>query len=308
MHRRRLFLSLILPGVIALFAVSGYASPEGPARISAVADLGSLFGKPLLRPLKIGEGLVALRQDPGEEWGWHTAGKEEEPQSQLERETFQGDEKFIPVIRPTRAKKSPRSPRRAEERPTPSGEPSDGDIEGRRTAMAERFRIGLEAGGFIPFGEKEEAFNTGLMGGVFAGFGLPTLIQGLTITSELSLLAGMTSSEQEGGIEVSSTIVMVRDDFLFHFFPNEKSFNLYYFIGISFGYEMTSADSPASSGTGTETDSGTAVWFLFDTGLGSWVNLGGPVDLILKIDFNLVPITDNIPFFIVGQVGIQVKL
>ena len=155
-------------------------------------------------------------------------------------------------------------------------------------------------------GAKEEAFNTGQMAGLLVGFALPPFIQGITITTEIRLLEGTTSSwNQESGHDVSAFLVVLKNDYLVHFLPRHTSFNLFYFLGLSFGLETASAKRATT--TGTEKDSGTAVWFVIDTGLGAWVNLGGPVDLLLRLEFNLVPVSKNVGFFVVGTAGIQVK-
>ncbi len=167
-------------------------------------------------------------------------------------------------------------------------------------------RIGIEFGAFLPFGAKKEAFDTGELGGVFLGFGLPPIIEPISITNELRVLGGYTlSEEQDTGYDVTTILFLLKDDLLFHFFPQGRSLDIYVFVGLSFALESSSASR--TLGTETEEESGTFPGFLVDAGFGAWITLSGPVDLLLRLEFDLVPMSDNVPFFAVGQAGIQVR-
>ncbi|MHC4600161.1 MAG: hypothetical protein ACYS47_14265 [Planctomycetota bacterium] len=186
-------------------------------------------------------------------------------------------------------------------------DPGPGELpdRGPRGNVARKTRIGIDGGIFLPFGQKEEEFTTSGIGGIFLGFGLPPFLGSLTVTSEIHLQGGVTSSEgQTGGFDVSTTLLLGKFDLLFHFMPTNPKFNLYYFLGLAVGFEMSKADPSSGTGTG---ETGNYPGFLIDTGLGAWLNLGGPVDLILKLEFNFIPMSENVPFFVTGGMGLQVK-
>jgi hypothetical protein len=242
--------------------------------------------------------LLPLLQDEGTEWGWDTVRKGEKKNT--EKET--GGEEIEKKKEETEVRDDPKWGE------GPIDEPRRGiDERARGAAWARKTRIGFSGGAFLPFGAKEESFGTGGTGGIVLGFGLPPLIEGITITSELRIQVALTESgEQSGGFDVQSTLLLFKKDFLFHFFPYEKAFNLFAFVGVGAGYEMTSAD-PTDPASALDGDSESAFWFLADGGFGAWVNLGGPVDLVLKLEFNFIPVTENVPFFVVGEGGLQVK-
>lgn len=167
-------------------------------------------------------------------------------------------------------------------------------------------RIGIEFGAFLPFGAEKEAFETGELGGVLFGFGLPSILEGVVITNELRVLGGYTlSKEQETGFDVKTTLFLFKDDLLFHFLPRGRGFGLYAFVGIALALENSSAEKDLLTSTDERSESFTQ--FLVDGGLGAWITLSGPVDLLLRLEFDLVPMADNVPFFAVGQVGLQVR-
>ncbi|MCU0723421.1 MAG: hypothetical protein MUC63_07380, partial [Planctomycetes bacterium] len=87
----------------------------------------------------------------------------------------------------------------------------------------------------------------------------------------------------------------------FHFFPESKAFNVHWFLGISLGIERTTATKGSTETTSTD------VWFLADTGFGAWLNLAGPLDLILRLEFDVIPVTKNVPFYAVGLIGLQAR-
>jgi hypothetical protein len=238
-------------------------------------------------------------QDQGGEWGWGDSGEaergpKEEPEKEEEPEEPEPTDESTVIDNEDWE-------RRQAARGAPSSRKASEDV------PAKKFRIGLEGGLFLPLGAKEENFNTSGAGGVALGFGLPPLIDGLTITSEIRVLGARTSSkDQAGGFDVSSTLVLLKGDFLFHFFPNDGKFNLFAFVGIGGGYESATAE-PGTSGSGLQEDSDSGMWFLAQGGLGTWINLGGPIDLVLKLEFNLIPTSDNVPFFIMGEGGLQLR-
>jgi hypothetical protein len=296
--RGAVFLASI--GIVLLsLGSAGQASAEpGAVSVREFVELRSLLiedAPPL--PFTVESSFLSLLQDQGQEWGWGTAGEEETGATESEEYEEKKPEKREETsdVRDVDWREG--------ETPGPGGDfgrAEKGEI------WAKKFRIGVEGGGFLPFGA-EESFEGGGTGGVFAGFGLPTLIDGVTITSEVrALFAATESPDQDTGFDVSSMIFMFKKDFLFHFFPTNRAFDLYFFVGLGVGYERTEAE-PGSAGSGLEDESNAGMWFLADGGFGAWINLGGPVDLVLKLEFNLIPVTDNVPFFAVGEGGFQVK-
>ncbi|MHC4778138.1 MAG: hypothetical protein ACYTFG_06120 [Planctomycetota bacterium] len=189
------------------------------------------------------------------------------------------------------------------EEPTP-GPSRREDPSGPSVSYAKKTRIGFDFGGFLPFGSKEEDYEAGGVGGFFIGFGLPPFLGSLTVTTELHVGGAITgSSGQTNGYDVTTNLILGKLDLLFHFMPNSRKFNLNYFLGLAVGYEMSSAKDVATGVTTTESYPG----FLIDTGLAAWINLGGNWDLILKLEFNFIPMSENVSFFATGQMGFQVK-
>ena len=74
------------------------------------------------------------------------------------------------------------------------------------------------------------------------------------------------------------------------------------FAGIGLGFESISADRPGTS----DSESDSALWFVLDAGLGAWIRITGPVDLVLRLEFDLPPTSENVPFFMVGEAGLQI--
>lgn len=181
-------------------------------------------------------------------------------------------------------------------------EPVDTVFPGLEESWATRMRIGIEFGAFLPFGAKEDAYSTGELGGAFFGFKLPPLIPGILVTNEVRLLGGYTSSsDQESGHDVSALVLLFRNDVLFHILPGGDDFNIFFFAGVGLGFESLSAER---SGGGSESDS--AFWFVIDGGLGGWVRISGPLDLVLRLEFDIPPLSDNTSLFLVGEAGIQI--
>jgi hypothetical protein len=330
---------------LCLFLATGgisLAEPED-ASLAEFMDLGTLLKGAPFDNLKPMEGLVPVLQD--DEWGWgedEKKGEEEAPPEEpgggdgwgfgeeggeKKKEDGEGwgwgDEGGG-----EEAEKPPASPGGGEgggeggedggwgepggwtDEPggdTEPAPPTRGEIPygGPRVSYARKTRIGIDGGLFLPLGHKKEEYDTSGIGGVFLGFGLPPFLGSLTVTSEVHIGAAFTSSTQTAtGYDVSTNLILGKFDLLFHFMPNSQKFNLYYFLGLAVGYEMSTA-SP-SSGVGADVSEGYP-GFLVDTGLGAWLNLGGPVDLILKMEFNFIPMSENVPYFVTGQAGIQVK-
>ncbi|MHC5036850.1 MAG: hypothetical protein ACYTHM_06025 [Planctomycetota bacterium] len=323
---------LTAAGLLAVLCGTASADPED-TRLTDFLDLGSLV-QGIPHPVKSADGLVLCLQDDG--WGWGEDEEEEEEEEPEEGAAPEGegpgsggdwgwgeggkkkeedkgwgwDEGKKEAEKPAEDEEWGEGGwEEGEEPPIPGRDIEDMEDRGPSVAWAKKTRIGLAFGGFLPFGAKEEAYGVGGMGGPFLGFALPPLLGNLTVTDELRLLIGQTSSmEQETGYDVTTLMIFVKNDLLFHFMPNSKGFNLYFFLGVGFALEMSSATKENTATGETEDDSGTFPGFIVDTGFGSWVNIGGPVDLILKLEFNLVPVTKNVPFFAVGEVGIQIKI
>lgn len=328
------FLAL-LGGLILAGAAA--AEPE-KADLNGFLDLGNLL-EPSPQVFQGRAGMVALRQDDGWGWGEDEPGGdeggggggdggwgwgEEEPKPEPPAEPPATPPAEPPAEPPTEPPANPPSggggetwgeggweEEPAKPVPGPDTAPPDREEEYGPTDIgvnqARKTRIGIELGGFMPMGEKEQGYAAGGMFGAFFGFGLPPFLGGLTVTSEIRLLGGMTSSDQTDitdgtGYEVSTTLFLIKDDYLIHFFPRSRGFNLWWFVGLCVGIEMSEATDVAGKAV-SETFPG----FLIDTGFGAWVNLGGPVDLLFKLEFNLVPMSKNVPFFTVGEMGLQVR-
>jgi hypothetical protein len=164
-------------------------------------------------------------------------------------------------------------------------------------------RIGLDVGGFIPLAEKREAYSPAEMAGIFFGYNLTDA--GPVITGEVRLLQAYTrSNNQDEGFNVSTFLFMGRHDVLLHLLPGTWGFSLYGFLGLGLVLEASSSksDSPTEGG-----DPGTYVGVLVDGGVGAWLNLGGSVDLLFRMELNLVPVTENVPVFLAGQAGLQYR-
>ena len=198
----------------------------------------------------------------------------------------------------------------------PETEPGTGPVEegeepveeGTSPNQARKLRIGLEAGGFVPLGAKEEEYATGQFGGLFLGFGLPPLLGDLTITSELRLIGGRTTStDQVKGFDMSTTLVGIRDDFLVHFLPRNKTLNLFLFVGVGLAAEMSTGEGVDPVLGSTLNEKATYVGFLADAGLGAWITVVSSVDLFLRLEIDFIPMTNNVPFFMVGEAGLQVR-
>jgi hypothetical protein len=284
-----------------LFLVAGLcAVSQSPAWAGPAGDDSddTLRLSSLLEPL--GEpspgrtaGFLPVLQD-GKRWGWE---EDDEPKEEEPKWEDEGEEK--PPPKKGRTDEEDEWAKAAAREKAARAKP-------KRVVYATRTRIGIEGGGFLPFGEKEESYNSGEMAGFFFGFGLGDIISGLTITNELRLIQGYaTSSPEDEKYDLTSFFFIVRDDLLFHFFPENRGFNFYYFLGIGMAIELWSSDE---DGVRLEEDSGTGLGLLIDTGFGAWVNISGPLDLVLRLEANIVPVTKNVPFFMVGQIGLQIKL
>jgi hypothetical protein len=294
----------VLGALVALAAAATASADPGPTLARFLDPDPGFLSELRLPPLRTGGHFISLAQETGTEWGWENDVKKGKIPGKGS-ELHEGVE-TIKEKKPPEPPRGSDKPREGTETTARAADGSDaGPLGG--TVWAKKTRIGVGFGGLLPFGEKEESFDTGFLGGVHLGFGLPSLIGGLTVTMEVRLLGGTTSSTgQTDGFDVSAIVFMAKDDLLFHFFPRQKSFNIYYFLGLSLGYESTSAKRTLAGG-GTESKSDTALWFLVDTGFGAWIGLADAVDLVLKFEFNLVPVTENVPFFVVGEAGVQVK-
>jgi|GEM_PF-2026983 len=292
----------VLAAFLLLVSGEDVAAAEDEGSILDVLDGPSAASLARARLVAPGTArLVPVTQDEGEEevatgdaWGWEDLGG-------LTREKIGGRGGGSGIELEGRGRAAPgESERTGVERF--GEEPRTLYEESPRGLPAKRTRIGLEFGAFLPFGEKEDSFSTGIVGGAFFGFGLPDLIEGVTLSDELRVLGGQTrSEEQDSGHDVSAILLLFRNDILFHFFPQKSDFNLCFFFGASVGYESVSADREG------DFDSDSALWFAVQGGFGVWVGLGGPVDLVLKIEIDLIPVTDNVPVFALGEAGIQVR-
>jgi hypothetical protein len=257
-------------------ATDAVAADSVPLRLSSLLESSGQPPVPLsdLRPRS---SWVSIG---GSEWGWWLWNRrqdEEQPGPETEERVGEAEE---------------------EEEGGSYGE----DAGPRGDAGASGMRIGIELGAFLPFGEKEESFRSGQMCGVLVGFGLLSPAPGILVTDEIRILEGTTSSlDQTSGYDVSSLVFAVKNDFLLHFFPAARGFNVHAFLGFSLGIERTTAKK------GTLEDTDTGFWFLCDAGLGAWVTLAGPVDLLLRIEFDFIPTSDNVPFFAVGLMGLQMR-
>jgi hypothetical protein len=258
-----------------LHATGASAASEPGCRLSSFLDAAGIEPAPLPAP-RVSEGWAPIRQA---EWGWW-------PWRNRQDEEIPPEEEAAPE----------------EEEEIAAGPAFGEQVRRGGGAWARKTRIGLEFGAFLPFGAKEESFGSGQMGGVFLGFGLPPLVGDLVVTNEVRLLEGTTSSrDQSSGHDVSSLVIAVKDDFLVHFFPDSQAFNVHWFLGASLGIESTTARR--GSAESTETD----VWFLADTGIGVWLNLAGPLDVVARLELDYIPTTKNVPFFFVGMLGLQAR-
>lgn len=286
---------LVLAGAVLAAAPAVRAEGPGPATVLEILDLSTLLEAPVAPRLHVGHGPVGLLQELPTEWGWGAGMKRSDRTSGVDTGPVTREENGLVIEEDVKV--------RGAEDDLTAGARGLLAGTGEHGVQVTRTRIGFEFGGFLPLGEKEEAFRTGQVGGLFYGFALPPLLEGFTITSELRLLeATTTSTDQADGFDVSSFLVLVKDDLLVHLFPRQRVYNVFYFLGLGLGLELSSAKDAAGG-----SESGTGAFFLLDTGLGGWVHLTGPLDLVFRLEFNLVPITENVPFFIVGQMGIQAK-
>ena len=338
---------LILPISVALclFLAGGgvsFAEPE-EANLTEFMDLGTLLRGAPFRGLKPLEGMAPVLQDDdwgwgddekkdegeeappeepggGEGWGWGEEGgeKKEEGEGWGWGEDEGGEEAEKPPAESPGGGEGGKDwgddwggedwEEEPGDEPGPVDRPRDlEDPSGPRVSYARKTRIGIDGGLFLPFGGDEE-YNVSGLGGVVLGFGLPPFLGNLVVTCEVHIGGAFTSSDQEGatattGFEVDTKLILGKYDVLFHFMPTNQKFNLYYFLGLAVGYEMSDSTDKATDVTASESYPG----FLVDTGLGAWLNLGGPVDLVLKLEFNLIPMSQNVQFFATGQAGIQVK-
>lgn len=340
MRTRMITFSIVAAAALALAGVA-FAGPE--LTINGFIDMKVIELE--AQPLRVSSPLAAMLQDDG--WGWgedepKKGGEgegggddgwgwgEEEPPAEKPPEEKPPEEK---PAEPPAEEKPPEEkpaeppaekpdgkgegswgneggwkeePGKGGEEPLPGGEEEFGPAAAGED-QARKLRIGLEFGGFAPLGAKEEGYSAGGIAGVFFGFGLPRFLGDLTVTSEIRLLGGTTSSTgQEAGYDVDTTLIFIKDDYLLHFFPRKRAFNAWWFVGLCLALEMSEATREVSPGV-TESTSETFPGFLIDTGFGAWINLGGPIDLLFKLEFNFVPMSKNVSFFTVGEIGIQAR-
>jgi len=122
----------------------------------------------------------------------------------------------------------------------PEDGPPEGDGEGEderivpkgpKVNWAKKLKIGLDIGGFLPFGEKEEAFSTGQIAALFLGFGLMDM-GGITLSNQIRIGEGYTTSlDQTNGYDLTTLLIIIRDELQFHFNPMMKSFDFFLFLG-----------------------------------------------------------------------------
>ena len=295
---------LVVSAIAALFAAAGSAALAGPHDLS-IASL--IDGKcPLDRSPCLTARLASLAQDDG--WGW---GEAEPPKPDKTPESNSPE-------------KTPKDPGKSgkwgddwtegenwtEEGPQPGGgeEETVKLPEGPKVNWARKTKIGLDFGGFLPFGEKDESFSSGQIASLFLGFGLADL-GGITVSNQIKLVEGSTSSiDQANGYDVSTFLIMIRDELHFHFIPNSKSFDFFAFVGLAVAFESSSGTRVNPANGQTETSSGFYYGMLADAGIGASFNLFGPVDALLRLEFNFLPVTQNVQFFLVGQIGIQIRV
>ncbi len=173
-------------------------------------------------------------------------------------------------------------------------------------AWSGRLRIGLALGGFLPFAEKEESFGPAETAGVF--FGYPLADAGLRLSCEIRLLQGYVSStDQAGGFDVETFLFMAKHDVLLHLVSGAKGFGFFGFAGLGGGLEFSTSRRTLDSGK-EERDAGTHGALLLDAGIRCRLAIGGSVDLVFRLELNVAPVTNNVPVFLAGEIGLQVGL
>jgi hypothetical protein len=185
-----------------------------------------------------------------------------------------------------------------------TGEGGREEDTGPTVNYARKTRIGLEIGGFLPMGAKEAPYSTGQFAGLFLGFSLGSL----PFTTEVRFIEGYTTStDQEKGFDMTTILVGGRLDFLLHFMPKSQSFNLFFFLGAGAVVEMSSGTGEDPVSGKSLSESGTYPGFLVDAGLGAWFSLSGSIDLFLRLEFDLIPVSQNVSYFGLGEIGLQMK-
>jgi hypothetical protein len=289
-----------LLGVLAAALAATAAEAPPAARISDFLDAGALLRDAGPGPLDLRGPLVPLLQGGGS-WG-EDSGKKKDKGGKTDPSDWGSD---VP-------KEEPREealPEEEEEEPAEETlKPARPKDQGPPVAWARKTRIGLEAGGLLPLSAKEVKFDTGQAAGLFLGFDLPELLGGLALTSELRLVeAYTTSSGQEDGFDVTSILVGARVDLLLHLLPMTKAFNAFFFLGVGAVFESSSAEGVDEVSGDPISDSSSDQGFLMDAGLGAWLNLFDPLDLFLRVEIDLIPVSGNMSAFAAVELGVQVK-